>query len=179
MKQKYFLVTATFVLLAAIPLVSKASESEAAPSAGQEQSAKSTVDDWFAKYDQIRRNAELSLGERFQCRGMLERGLQHAKANDRNTTLAHKMESKYKAAASAMQDLPILPETTDLQNGYIEFFKQGHQLFLDCIGSEQTAPATGQVLDAQRKKLEVLDRKNKKLDEELRRKFGIARHKHI
>jgi hypothetical protein len=167
-------------LLATHPMVAEALDPAVSVPADPPQSQSIDIGEWFSRYDQIRRDAELTLGEKLQCRGLLERGMQgEIKPGGRSAALAEKMIAKYGAAASRMQDLPTVMQTSELQSGYAQYFNQVHQLFQDCLKSPEATAVTGQALPERRKELEELDKKNKSLDEVLRKEFGIPRHKHI
>jgi hypothetical protein len=143
-------------------------------------SNKSGVRGWFDKYDQIRRGAEMTWGEKMQCRSVLEKGLKHAaKVGDKHKALAEKMVKKYADALAAMQGLQSIPETKELQDGYVEFFRKGHKLWQDCLGGDGQEPAEASALEQSRSQLLAHDKKIKKLDEELRKKFSIPHHRHI
>ncbi len=142
------------------------------------QTRKPSVSEWFEQYDQIRRDAEMSLGEKLQSRSVVEKGLNPgAKSEKKNGALATHLISKYETAVSAMKKLPVLPETRELQEGYTQYFIKMQQVFVECH-KVRKAPATKQSLLSEKKKLEDLDKKNKKLDDELRKHYGIPKHKH-
>lgn len=159
---------------------SSSSTQKPADQGGDKSSDKSGVRGWFDKYDQIRRSAEMTMGEKFACRSVLERGLKNAKKEgNKHRELAQKMVKKYADALASMQNLQSIPETRELQDGYTEFFNKGHKLWQDCLGGDGQEPADASVLEQSRNQLLAHDKKIKKLDEELRRKYGIPRHKHI
>jgi len=76
-----------------------------------------------------------------------------------------------------LQKLQVLQETSELQDGYTQYFTKMLQLFIDNSRVESTS-ATKQSLASIAKQLQELDKKNKKLDDELRKKYGIPKHKH-
>lgn len=132
-----------------------------------------TVTDWFAAYDQIRRDAEMTMGDKMQARS-----LSANKPSKKNAALASRMLKKYTIALAAMNDLPSLPETKALHEGYTEYFSQARELFSDFLDEQERVPFSNQGLIAAKKKLEELDAKNKALDKELRQMYNIAKHKH-
>jgi hypothetical protein len=132
-----------------------------------------TVTDWFAAYDQIRRDAEMTMGDKMQARS-----LSANKPSKKNSALASRMLKKYTIALSAMNDLQTLPETKALHEGYTEYFSQARELFSDFLDEQERVPFSNQGLIAAKKKLEELDAKNKALDKELRQKYDIPKHKH-
>lgn len=132
-----------------------------------------TVIEWFDKYDQIRRDAEMTMADKWQS--ML---LQARKPEPKNAALATRMSTKYSCALSAMKKLGSRPETKALQVGYIEYFLTARQLFEDYLVAQKAVPFTNKALVPTKKKLEILDKKNKKIDDALRREYIIKKHKH-
>jgi hypothetical protein len=132
-----------------------------------------SVTKWFSKYDQIRRDAEMTLGDKLQS--LL---LAAAKPDKKNAALASRMIEKYTTAVSEMNKLQSVPETRRLQVGYIEYFSTARQLFGDYLHAQKVVPFTNRSLIPTKKKLEQLDKTNKKLDDELRKQYIITRHKH-
>jgi hypothetical protein len=128
---------------------------------------------WFKKYDQIRRDAEMTWGDKWQSRLLAA-----AKPETRNAALASRMIKKYTTALSAMKELPPLAETRELQEGYIQYFSMARQLFADYLAAQKVVPFTNQSLFPTKKKLEELDKTNKKLDSTLRKQYAITKHKH-
>jgi len=136
------------------------------------------VHEWFAIYDQIRRDAEMTLGEKLQTKTALEKGLNTGKKSEKkNGAVPLRVISKYTGAVSALQKLQVLPETSELQAGYTQYFTKMRQLFLDSSQTGNT-PAAKHTFSLAAKELQELDKKNKKLDEELRKKYAIPKHKH-
>ncbi len=132
-----------------------------------------TVSQWFAGYDQIRRDAEMTMADKWQS--ML---LQAKKPEPKNAALAIRMSKKYGRALSDMKRLGSTPETKALQVGYIEYFGSARQLFDDYLIAQNAVPFTNQSLVPTKKKLEVLDKKNKRMDDTLRREYIIKKHRH-
>lgn len=132
------------------------------------------VTEWFKKYDQIRRDAEETNKEK--CQSLF---LGENKPDKNNVILATEMTAKYTVAHAAMKRLPSTPETRELQTGYIEYFNSARQLFSEFLKAEKTTPFSIKHLAPAKNRLQALDKSNKKLDAELRKKYGIAKHKHI
>jgi hypothetical protein len=122
-----------------------------------------TVSEWFNKYDQIRRDAEMTMADKWQS--ML---LQARKPEQKNAALATRMSAKYGRALFEMKKLGSTPETKALQVGYIEYFATARQLFEDYLVAQKAVPFSNKSLVPTKKKLEVLDKKTK----ELMRRFG-------
>lgn len=149
----------------------------AAEGSSQKQQASESnlaVKDWFAKYDQIRRDAEMTFGEKLQAMR-----LNAYKPQMKNAELASKMLARYTNALSAMKQLSPIPETLELQERYTEYFSKASQLFSDFVDAQTKEPYPSESLAAERKELEIFDKSNKVLDKELRTKYSISKHKHI
>jgi hypothetical protein len=142
---------------------------------------KEAVINWFKKYDQIRRDAELNMLEKFQTMSFLDKNLdQAAVLRKRDKELVERMSARYATADEAMRNLPSVAATKELQDGYTDYFGQVHKIFTQYLknpgaGESPYSPST---MRERRSALEELDFNNKKLDSELRQKFGIARHRH-
>lgn len=160
------------------PALTQSIESASGPegtSQRQESSeVNSAVKDWFAKYDQIRRDAEMTTGEKMQAMR-----LNADKPQKKNAVLASKMLAKYTTAVAAMKLLSPISETRELQERYTEYFSRARQLFSDFVDAQTKIPYPSESLAAGRKDLEVFDKSNKLLDKELRLKYSISKHKHI
>ncbi|MDR3616895.1 MAG: hypothetical protein P4L53_25280 [Candidatus Obscuribacterales bacterium] len=142
---------------------------------------KDAVVDWFKKYDQIRRDAELNFLEKFQTMSFWDKNVDHAAVlRKRDQELVERMSAKYSRALEEMRNLPEVSATKELQDGYIDYFDQVHQIFTAYLKSAtaEEAPSSHSTMRERRSALEELDLNNKKLDGELRQKFGIARHRH-
>lgn len=131
------------------------------------------VTEWFNKYDQIRRDAEMTPAEKLQSFQLAAKKPQRS-----NAVLASRMVKKYTTALSEMKVLGSIPETKELQDGYVEFFSKARQLFVDYLDAQTHVPFTNCTLISTRKNLENLDQTNKKLDRELRKRYMIPKHKH-
>jgi hypothetical protein len=132
-----------------------------------------TVAEWFRRYDEIRRRAEMTRSEKLQSFGLVSK-----RPDKRNAALASHMIQKYTMAVSAMKELESTPKTRELQNGYIEYFTTARKLMTDYLDAQEQVPITNQDLMMTKGNLEEVDKKNKKLDAELRKQFAIPRHKH-
>jgi len=153
----------------------------AAPTA-QEQSSNESIAEWFKAYDQIRRNAELTLGEKLESINLDLK----AKPSKSSASLAKRMISKYSAALTTIKNLQPLPETAELQNGYVQYFSTALEFFDLYLGQPETVIGTDQCslpslnsLPELRENLERLDKINKGLDSVLRKKYALPKHRHI
>jgi len=137
------------------------------------------VTEWFAKYDQIRRDAEMTMGEKLKYGNALKKALKSGGKMSKSThAFAERMLSKYSAAATAMQALSSVPETQELQDGYIQYFTEMERSFQDCISIQEITPTTAESRAVTKEKIEKINAKNKKLDDDLRLKYDIPKHKH-
>lgn len=100
------------------------------------------------------------------------------KADKNNAALAERMIKKYTVATSEIKQLRPTPETRELQRGYTEYFSSARLLFTDFLKAERTVPFSIKQLTPAKNRLETLDKNNKRIDAELRKKFGIPKHKH-
>jgi hypothetical protein len=99
----------------------------------------------------------------------------------REQELVERMSAKYARADEAMKNLPEVSATKELQDGYTEYFAQVHKIFAAHLKSSTGGgglPGAPSSMRERRSALEELDFNNKKLDAELRQKYGIARHRH-
>jgi len=120
----------------------------------------------------------MTLSEKLHVRSALLKGLNFEKeTKNKSDALTERIIAKYTTAVSALQKLQVLQETSELQDGYTQYFTKMLQLFVDNSSAEGTS-ATKQSLALVAKQLQELDKKNKKLDDELRKKYGIPKHKH-
>lgn len=170
----------TCILVCLLSPVKATADSFSAGSAGEGGSEKQEprercvmVREWFSKYDQIRRDAEMTTGDKLQSLLLAAK-----KPEEENAALATRMLEKYTTAISGMKELESLPETRELHEGYIEYFSMARQLFADYLDAQKAIPFTNQSLIPTKKKLEVLEKTNRQLDRELRKKYTIVRHRH-
>jgi len=136
------------------------------------------VNQWFKNYDSIRRQAKMSLREKLSMLRLLSLAMgPFALPVDESKKLLLKMIERYDEAIQSLEKLSRLPQTEELQTGYIKYFTDGKQLFHDTLESPLDNP------EAQRKRLnELMERKhelerldiaNKALDARLRKEFHI------
>ncbi len=141
---------------------------------GASAKGNSSVTEWFKEYDEIRRSAESTKSEKFQAMSFGKN-----EPNKENTELATRMLEKYSAAANAMKQLQPTPETKELQEGYTQYFSAGRQLFADFLEAQKVVPFRKTALLADKKKMQNVDKINKRIDAKLRRQFKIPKHEHI
>jgi len=144
-----------------------------APRSTPQMQTSVAVTEWFRKYDQIRREAEETPKEK--CQSLF---LGESKPDKKNAALAKDMVNKYAKAANAMKTLPQVSQTKELHKGYLAYFTSARQLFADFLKAQKVVPYTIKHLVPAKNKLSTLDKANKKLDADLRKIFGIPKHKH-
>lgn len=145
---------------------------------------------WFNNYDQIRRQAQLSPGERQKADQIMSRGLSifmpgADKALAQN--LLTELVNRYDVAAQQMAKLQIIPATEQLHRAYYQYFVQARGLFADYLKLQDdllaTDPNTGQPVASglveRKENLAMLDQNNKMLDERLRQQFGIPPYQYV
>lgn len=134
---------------------------------------------WFAQYDAIRKHAKMSLKEKIQSRHLLAVIFvpMYYFSCDAQPFLG-KMTDKYTEAIKQMEELPRLDETTELQDGYLKYFRQARNLFKDICEMQKVSPEQRRKivpeLMERKKELEKLDQANKQLDARLRLRHDIA-----
>jgi hypothetical protein len=134
------------------------------------------VRDWFSQYDQIRRNAKMSFRDKLQSRKMLALALSPFIVSiEGSEQLIKRMSSRYADAIESMKNLPSLPATEKLRLGYLKYFTEAKQLFIDIskVPMDDSRRRYVSELLERKKSLETLDHDNKTLDADLRKQFSI------
>jgi hypothetical protein len=142
------------------------------------------IKDWFAKYDMVRRQAQMSPSERTGADDLLSHGLQVFVPGPEKV-LAQKLlvnlVSKYDRACGQLKTLAFYPETSGLHRQYFQYFKDAKDLFSDYLrvqGNVMSKDQNGNSLFAglmdRKQRLESTEQQAKALDGELRNRFGIA-----
>lgn len=147
------------------------------------------VSQWFNQYDQIRRQAQMSPQERQQADYFLSKitaifvpGQEKLDAKN----LLTRMVSRYRQASIAIKQLPMLPQTIQLQKGYYRYFVTAGNLFIDYLKVQDnlltTDPNTGQPIAGQlmqrKAALEELNVSIQSLDQQLRNRLGIPAYRY-
>ncbi|HEY9684039.1 MAG TPA: hypothetical protein V6C86_20825 [Oculatellaceae cyanobacterium] len=159
-----------------------------APAQGQ-QTPIAKIKSWFAKYDDIRRQAQMNPTERAKADTLLAKGISIVMPGAdkvESAQLFQVLESKNSQAADQMKQLALYPETADLHKGYFKYFSDAASLFGDYLRVQNnimtTDPVTGKPLMGQllnrKKNLEDLDAANKAMDADLRNQFGIPPYRY-
>lgn len=142
------------------------------------------ISEWFKRYDLVRYRAQMNPQERAQADGLLSRGLSvfipgPEKAQAQN--LLGSLVQRYEAAAQALEALPVLAQTEQLQGSYHEYFVTAGRLFRDYLtvqNNPMAQDASGQPLltglMAKKQALENFEHSVKNLDAQMRQRYGIA-----
>lgn len=137
------------------------------------------VHSWFAEYDSIRRHARMSLKEKLQSRHLVMMVFNPlALFSNEAQPLLERMIEKYSVAIEELGRLQPMEATAELQTGYLKYFQDAKELFVDISEAEDKTAEDRRkivpVLIERKHRLEALDQKNKLLDARLRIKFDIA-----
>ena len=160
----------------------------AAATTGAAATAPAVLKDWFAKYDEIRREAQMNPTDKAKADSMLSKGLAMFMPGPEKVeiqALLQKLQLKNSVAADKLKKLNLYPETKALHFGYYQYFNDATTLFGDYLKVQDNLMAKdaqgnsvmGQLM-SRKAALEQLDVKNKALDEKLREQFGIAQYKY-
>jgi hypothetical protein len=128
------------------------------------------ISDWFDKYSQIRREAKMSASDK-----ALAFRLRSLKPDKTAASVACRMIEKYTKASAQMRDMQPPAETKALHDGYLQYFTTARELFQDYVDAQNTVPFPQEALVQRKQALTELDRKNKALDAELRKQYGIPK----
>ena len=144
---------------------------------------------WFARYDQIRRAAQMSPKQRQEADYLLAKPIgMFMPGPDKIATkqLLSMLVEKYRAATMAMKGLELIPETEKLHKAYYQYFFSAGKLFNDylkvqdnllCPDPETGKPMAGQLL-ARKQQLEEYNQEIQALDRQARARLGIALYKY-
>lgn len=152
----------------------------------------SNILEWFHRYDNVRRQAQMSPAEKARADGLMSKGMGGLGAmlagDEKMVTqnLLTKLVGKYQTAAEQMKALPLFRETEQLHRGYYQYFSDARQLFSDYLRvqsnlfamDETTGKPVAGLLMGRKQNLEQLDMNNKALDEQLRQQFNIPPYRY-
>jgi hypothetical protein len=149
------------------------------------------IQEWFQRYDQVRRQSQMSPSEKQRADGLMSKGMTGLGAmlagDEKAATqsLLNKLVGKYQAAAEQMKQLPLYPETERLHRGYYQYFSDARALFSSYLkvqnnlfAMDETGKPVAGSLMARKQNLETLDMNNKALDEQLRQQFNIPPYRY-
>lgn len=144
--------------------------------AGAAQPNGERVRAWFERYDCIRRAAQMTPEERKIADRILDKkitlllpGFGRLAAHK----LLKKMIERYETAATAMKDLPALPETRELQDGYTRYFITSREVFQNSLKTLNNPLRSKKELEEHKQEQATLDASLKTLDKQLRDNYNI------
>lgn len=144
---------------------------------------------WFARYDQVRRQAQMTPVERGKADNLLSNGLAvFVPGEEKNQAqkLLRGLVAKYQVAVNEMKLLPLYPETEQLHRGYYQYFNDARALFNDylrvqdniMVKDERTGKSLMSELMQRKANLENLEHQVKDLDQNLRNQLGIQPYRY-
>ncbi len=141
------------------------------------------IREWFNKYDMVRRQAQMSPGERNKADDLLSHGLQVFVPGEEKTlarTLLTNLVGKYERACGQLKLLPLYPETGGLHRQYFSYFSDAKNLFSDYLRVQNNLMVKDERGNSvmagliQRKQiLEGTEQQAKAMDSDLRGRLGI------
>jgi hypothetical protein len=138
------------------------------------------VQNWFKRYDQIRRRAQMSISEKARAQRLTTASLS---GNPKDVTAAKAMLSslitRYSNALSAMTSLPRLSETQQVQSAYIRYFRTGKSVFqkLHSAVSSGNKPAMLIAMQQGKSQMSTLDGQAKSIDRKVRKMYRIPAYR--
>jgi hypothetical protein len=146
------------------------------------------VAQWFAKYDAIRRAAQMTPQERQRADNLMSKGLSIVVPGPEKAItgqLLVKLVNKNRFAADQMKGLPLYKETEQLHRGYYQYFATAQGLFADylkvqgdILARDNNGAMIAGGLMNRKQSLAALDENNKELDAQLRQQFNIPPYRY-
>ncbi|MBX9687720.1 MAG: hypothetical protein K2X27_13525 [Candidatus Obscuribacterales bacterium] len=148
-----------------------------------------SVKSWFAKYDQIRQEAEMEASESKQAKELLNKGifvLLPGFGRFSAQKLLKAQITRYERAAKEIGSLNAPPETKELQSKYQKFFQESHDLFVESshIINNPLNPLARfrhlnleKSLKKRKEELSMLELECKDIDHKLRLQYQITAYK--
>jgi hypothetical protein len=143
-----------------------------------------SVPQWFAAYDQIRRQAQMTPAERREADSLLSQGFSVLMPGEQKVEaerLLTLLVKRYSIATQQIRQLPVIAQTQNLQQGYYQYFATAQQLFSDYLKVEndifaQTQAGTPLATELLNRKqaLEQLNTSIQSLDAQLRAQLGVV-----
>jgi hypothetical protein len=143
-----------------------------------------SVNDWFARYNEIRHRAQMSTGERQRADGLMSRGISilipgQEKAATKQLLIS--LVGRYQQACAELKMLPVNDQTKQLHYAYYQYFLTAASLFNDYVRVQDNIlladATTGAPLAAgllQRKQmLEGFEHQVKGLDAQMRLQYHV------
>lgn len=147
------------------------------------------VGQWFNQYDEIRRRAQMNPRERQQADYFLSKitavfvpGEEKIQARE----LLTRMVNRYRQATLSLKQVPLIPETEQLQRGYYRYFVNAGNLFIDylkvqdnlLVADQQTGRPIAAGLMQRKQDLEALNQSIQGLDQQIRYRYGIPPYRY-
>lgn len=146
------------------------------------------VGQWFQKYDEVRRKAQMNPNEKQQADGILGKGLSILwPGQDKIAAreIMSKLVTRYDIAVKSLESLQSTPETKRLHQGYYQYFATARGLFSDYLKVQDNLMAkdnNGQPIMSQlmqrKVALESLEHACKELDATTRAQYGIPAYRY-
>ncbi|MBY0546658.1 MAG: hypothetical protein K2W95_05170 [Candidatus Obscuribacterales bacterium] len=143
---------------------------------------------WFQKYDDVRRRAQMNPVEKQQADSILGKGLSILMPGPEKLAakdILARLVTRYDNATKALEALPPTNETKRLQQGYYQYFSNARALFADYLRVQDNLmakDANGQPIMAQlmqrKQGLEQLERACKEADAQSRAAFGVPAYQY-
>jgi hypothetical protein len=134
------------------------------------------VADWFQKYDSIRHAAQMRPAEKSNANRLVSAALSGNTEDKKvSRSLLSTMSQRYATAVRDLSALKFVPETAELQQQYLKYFKNGQQFFSTSLKQLNGKDGMNllQMKEA-RQQMMMMDVENKLLDKGLRKKYDIA-----
>lgn len=144
-----------------------------------------SVKQWFIYYDQIRRRAQMNPQERQRADTLLSKGMSILMPGPDKIaarSILIKLQAAYAQASRSIRQLPVIPQTQQLHQGYQNYFDTAYQLFSDYLKVQDNPfaldkvtgkPVAGQLI-SRKVQLESLNNSIQGLDQQVRQVYGIA-----
>lgn len=143
---------------------------------------------WFQKYDDVRRRAQMNPVEKQQADAIMGKGLSILMPGPEKLAakdILARLVTRYDTATKALEALPPTNETKRLQQGYYQYFSSARGLFSDYLRVQDNLmarDASGQPIMAQlmqrKQGLEQLERACKEADAQCRAAFGVPAYQY-
>jgi hypothetical protein len=155
---------------------------------GGRQTDPNLIRDWFGKYDQVRRQAQMTPAERSKADDMLSHGLQifvPGPEKELARNLLTNLVAKYDRACAQLKMMPFYPETGNLHKQYFKYFSEAKALFSDYLrvqGNPMVKDQNGSPVMAglmtRKQELEATEQQAKAIDQEVRNNCGIPPYRY-
>jgi hypothetical protein len=156
------------------PLAKRDSASQVKSSQSQND-RQSRIADWFVKYDNIRHAAQMKPGEKSKAHQLVNAAVSGTQQEKQQSqALLSSMTQRYDRAVKDLSALPYIPETAELQQQYLKYFKMGRDFFSSSLKQMSSKDSLNLVqMQEGRRQLSIQSVQNKMLDKSLRSKYHI------